>query len=161
MWVITWLNATWPSAFQKKNGNLMTVTCSSATIHLAKCMNWSLIQVMSKTVDILFKWALWCGKGPTSFSNMCKVFSPCSEGNFFPEWNSDCFHFHIWTPALSLHTRLGTPARCRYHGERGSFWGWSMVHGFQKRGCFLAFTLHGFWKNLQSTISRKKGGKNE
>ena len=30
---------------------VMTVTCSSATIHLAKCRDWSLIQVMSQTVS--------------------------------------------------------------------------------------------------------------
>ena len=29
----------------------LTVTCSSATIHLAKCMDWSLIQVTSRTAQ--------------------------------------------------------------------------------------------------------------
>ena len=29
--------------------NLMTVTCSSAGIHLAKCTEWALIQVISRT----------------------------------------------------------------------------------------------------------------
>ena len=35
----------------------------------------------------------------------------------------------------SLHVKVGTHVRCWYHGETGSILGWSMVHGFQKRGC--------------------------
>ena len=43
------------------------------------------------------------------------------------------------TPAPQLHMVMGTHARCRYHGEWWSFLGWSMVHGFRKKGVFFSF----------------------
>ncbi len=68
----TWLSATqWHSAkcrSQKSEiwHNLtrcLTVTCSSAAIHLAKCTDWSLIQVTSRTDYNLDSQSLVNGKG--------------------------------------------------------------------------------------------------
>ena len=50
---ITVGTTTWPSAIHKYQefGTIcLTLTCSSAAIHLAKCMNWSLIHVTSRIV---------------------------------------------------------------------------------------------------------------
>ena len=60
MWVITWLSAaichlTKCLSEKMERYCFTTVTCSSATIHLAKCMDWSLIKVISQTEERKFQ----------------------------------------------------------------------------------------------------------